>query len=129
VGFYQLSGGSFGAPLMTQAQFSDANGWDSSAARYGTITTAPIAAGLVLLMGKDNTGMQNFQLSGASPNGTWVSPSAPFPAWSDDGASSSSPPPGYDPTLWSQQVSAHSYINQQWVLTGGGTGVPEHPVG
>jgi hypothetical protein len=126
VGFYQLSGGSFGAPLMAQTQFSDANGWASSAARYGTITTVPIAAGLVLLMGKDNTGMQNFQLSGGSPNGTWVSPSAPFPAWSDDGASSSAPPPGYDPTLWSQQVSAYSYINQQWVLNGGGTGASQN---
>lgn len=122
VGFYQLSGGSFGAPVLTQTQFSDANGWDSSASRYGTIMTAPIADDLVLLMGKDNTGMQNFQLSGGWPGGTWTSPSATFPAWSDDGANPASPPAGYDPTLWAQQVNSYSYINQQWVTNGGGTG-------
>ena len=122
VGFYPLTNGAFGEPVLTQTQFSDANGWASSAARYGTITTAPIADGLVLLMGKDNTGMQNFQLSGGSPNGSWVSPSATFPLWSDDGAQPTAPPPGYDPTLWSQQVNAYTYINQQWVLSGGGTG-------
>jgi hypothetical protein len=119
VELFQLQAdGTFGSPVLVQPQLSAANGWGADV-RAATITTAELAPGLAVLMGKDATGMRTYALSGGSPGGSWVSPSATFPAWSEDDPQM---PPGYDPTLWAQQVAAYAYINQQWTLNGGGTG-------
>lgn len=108
VGFYQLSGNQLVGPTLTASQFSDTNGWNQPV-RYETISTATVAPGVVALLGKDATGMRTCQLSGT----TWTSPSAQFPPWTAATANPDDPPPGYDPTLWQQQVNAWTYINQQ----------------
>lgn len=116
VAFYQLgANGQFGAPVMTNPQFSDANGWDQPV-RYRTLTTSTIATGLDLVLGKDATGERQFELSGGVPNGGWISPSASFPAWSED---TPVQPPGYPSDLWAQQVAAYGYLNTWWQHNGG----------
>lgn len=121
VAFYQLgANGQFGTPVLADTQFSDANGWDQ-AVRYSTLTTSTIAPGLDLVLGKDATGMRQFQLSGGAPNGGWISPSASFPAWSDDEPVQ---PPGYPSDLWTQQTAAYTYLNQWWQTNGGTTSSP-----
>lgn len=116
VSFYQLgANGQFGSPVLSNTQFSDANGWDQPV-RYSTLTTSTIAPGLDLLLGKDATGERQFQLSGGVPSGGWISPSAAFPAWSADNPVQ---PPGYPSDLWAQQVAAYGYLNTWWQSNGG----------